>query len=243
MPQTLRTTNDIINNAFYMLGEFTPNKIPEARDITTGLYILNDMFDYYSSRGVYIPFFNTVSFTMVPNQGTYTFSNVITNPDVTSERIVEIDFINVIQDEVSYPVTILPQSQFKNMTRWTNLAAWPDTVYLQREVYVSKLVFYPLPQLPFVCEVVGKFMLDHLELHDQLSEIPPYYYRFLRYALARELKEFYPSSNWSETSENEYKIMFESLVSATDLDVSLNDSNILLNSQYDYSVYRNGVWG
>lgn len=238
MPQKNRNVNDIINNAFYMLGEFSPNKIPESRDVAQGLYLLNDMLDYFSSKGVLIPFFTESVFTMTPGKGSYTFSKTINNADVDSERIVELDFVNIINEGVSYEVRVLPISQFKKITLLQDLQSWPSACYLQREPLKSVITFHPKPQLSFECRVTGKYMLDHLELTDQIDEIPAYYFRFLRYALARELKEFYPSSHWSEASENEFKTMYKSMAAATDLDVSLEPSRILSDQYgYDSSLY------
>lgn len=243
MPQALRTTNDLINNAFYMLGEFSPNRIPESRDVATGLYILNDMFDYYGTRGVRIPIFREITFTMTPGKGDYTVSNVNNSYDVNAERIIEIDFANVVYNEVSYPVKPMTEAIVKNRVRWDNLESWPEIVWLDKEVLYSTLHFYPKPSLAFECIIKGKFMLDHLELHDQLDEIPPNYNRFLRYALARELKEYYPSSNWSGTSEKEYQIMLSELMGSAEVDVTLRPSGILLNNYGGYIRYFNGVSG
>ena len=242
MPQTNRTANDLIVRAFYLLGEFSPDAIPSGQDVQDGLYYLNDILDYFSSQGLLIPYIKNVEFTMEVGKGEYTFSNVITNPDVNSERIVELDYVNIIRDQISYPVRIISRAELFNNARLTDLQSKPGYVILIREELQSKLKFYPVPAFPYECVVRAKYMLDHLELYDQLDEIPPYYYRFLRYALARELKDIYPSSNWSAQQEQMYQEMLRDIKANNDITMTIYPDNILMNNYGEFIYESFGIF-
>lgn len=241
MPQTSRTTNDIIIRAFYLIGEFSPDELPSGSQVTEGLYYLNDLFDSLSALGIFIPFIREVTFNLVANQDVYSISNIVP-ADVSSERIVELNYVNIINDNISYPVRIVKRSDILNNSRLTNLKTRPGYVILIRDDLETRLQFYPVPDKTYSCTVRGKFMLDHLELYDNLDEVPPYYFRFLRYALARELKDVYPSSNWTQTAEAAYQEMLKNLTAATDIDMAIWPDNILMNSYGNSTLDSFGIY-
>lgn len=227
MPQNPATANQIINEAFHMIGELSPDEIIKAPALKTGLIRLNRMLEWYATKGVYIPFFTEFTFQMVAGQKEYTVSNVIT-ANITAERIIELDFVNLERDNVNYPVRIVPETEIYTNVVYQNTQSIPALVTLVRQVRFSKLVFYPVPDNAYTCIVRGKSMLDKIELFDDLEELPPYYFRFLEYALARELLNFYPSANWSPMMEKEYQIMFKDIMAANDLDMTIWPSNDLM---------------
>lgn len=229
MPQTSRTTNDIIVKAFYLIGEFSPDELPSDSQITEGLYYLNDLFDHFASLGIFIPFIKELTFNLQSGKDEYTISNIIP-ADVDFERIVELDYVNIIRERISYPVRVIKRSDIFNNTRLVDIKTRPGYVIFIRDDLFTKLKFYPVPEFPYECHVRAKFMLDHLELFDNLDEVPPYYFRFLRYALARELKDVYPSGNWSAQAENEYQVMLKNVTAATDIDMAIWPDNILMGS-------------
>jgi len=241
MPQTPRTANDIIVKAFYLIGEFSPDETPSGSQITEGLYYLNDLFDHFSSLGIFIPFIRELVFNMVDGQDEYTISNVIP-ADIEAERIVELDYVNIIRDSISYPVRIVKRSDVLNNTRLFDLKSRPGYVMLMKDDLLTKLKFYPVPSFQYECHVRAKFMLDHVELYDNLDEVPPYYFRFLRYALARELKDVYPSANWSPTAEAAYQEMKENLKVANDVDMAIWTDNILMNKYGDFALESFGIF-
>lgn len=240
MPQTSRTTNDIIVRAFYLIGEFAPDETPSGSQITEGLYYLNDLFDSFSALGIYIPFIRELVFDLEIGKDEYTISNLVP-ADVNFERIVELDYVNIIRETVSYPVRIIKRADLLNSARVVNIKSRPGFVIFVRDDLVSKLKFYATPDFPFECHVRAKFMLDHLGLFDNLDEVPPYYFRFLRYALGRELLNVYPSSNWSAQAEGEYQIMLKNLTAATDINLTIYPDNLLMKRYGEFLYESFGV--
>jgi hypothetical protein len=240
MPQTPRTTNDVIIQSMRLIGELTPNEIPSADQLNQGLYCLNDLLDSLSTAGIYIPFVRELSFNLIPNQSDYTVSTAIANPDVEFEQIVEVDLCNIIYLTTSYPLRVisLPE-RYLSMTQ-TNLTVRPQTVTLIRSNLYSLLRFYPIPDKQYECQIRGKFMLDELELFDNLEEVPRSYYSFLRYALAREFLNIYPSANWSAQAEDKYKSMYQTMLPANDIDVAIRPDGLLM-TRYGYGI--DNSWG
>lgn len=231
MPQVTRTTNDLIINAFYTIGELGVGERPDAYMLESGLYLLNELLDQFSSNSVYIPYLSTVDFTFQVGKGTYSISNIET-ADINVDRPVDISFANYSVSTISYPLNILNKAQYYNNTRLTNLIARPSCVFLDKQIQESFLIFYPLPDQPYPCKVQLKCMIDKLEPFDVLDEVPPYYQRFLRLALARNLISYYPSANFSPQDEDEYQRIFADLKSGNEIDLTIRSSNILESPQF-----------
>jgi hypothetical protein len=92
----------------------------------------------------------------------------------------------------------------------------------------TNLTFYPVPDLAYVCTVRGKFMLNRLSLFEVIQEVPPYFYKFLRYALGRELRSYYPSSSWDQIKEDEYQAMLKHIKASTEINILINTDPILM---------------
>lgn len=234
MTQDTRTTNDIINNAFYYLGEITPDVIPSASLVSRGLFLLNNMLDSFSRLGVYIPLIKLINVTLVPGQATYVISNIVP-ADFNFDRIVELDFVNISIENISYPVRVVDRAVLLNNVRYTLIQQRPGSVYIDKLELQTNITFYPVPDLAYETEIRAKFMLDRLSLFQIINELPPYYYDFLITALARKLHNYYPSTAWTPEKEMEYKEMVEEIRAAAEINLLINPDNILMNPfQYGY---------
>lgn len=243
MPQQQRTANDIIVRAYYLIGELSPDEIPSGSQITEGLYYLNDLLDHFSSLGILIPFIRNLTFDMTVGKDKYTISNVPgQTSDITFNRIVELDYVNVIREKISYPVRVIKRSDLFDNTRLLTIQTRPGYVLLLRDDLETTLQFYPVPEFAYEANIRAKFMLDHLELFVGLEQVPPYCNRFLRYALARELTAVFPSSNWTQTNEESYQTMLSNLTAATDLDMAIFTDNILIDSFGEFIYDSFGVF-
>ncbi len=239
MAQDSRSVNDIINNAFYLLGEVTPDVIPSASMVNTGLYILNDMLDSFSSLGVYVPFIKTIDVTLTPGQGTYTISNIVP-ADFNFNRLVELDYVTVTIQQISYPVNVVDRAVILNQVRFSQGQTRPGAVFMDKLDLQTNLTFYPKPDQAYECQIRAKFMFDRLSLFQVITEVPPKYFKFLRYALARELRAYYPSSSWNEITENEYQMMLKNIKASPEINILINPDGLLM-TPYQY-VY-NSIYG
>lgn len=227
MAQDYRTVNDIINNALYLINAISPDRIPPEPMLTRGLYLLNNLLDWFSSLGVFIPFIKKIDITLIPNQGTYTISNIVP-ADFNFNRIVELDFVNFNIDSMIYPCAIVDRAVILNVPRYPQGAMRPGSVYMDKQDTVTQLTFYPVPDRAYPCQIRGKFMFDRLSLFQVITEVPPHYYRFLLYALGRELNFYYPSGSWTENKEDEYKTLLKDVKAATEINLTIKPDGILM---------------
>lgn len=226
MTQVVRTTNDIIINSLYLLGELGVGETPDAFMLSTGLELVNELLDKFSSDSIYIPFLKTLSFTMVAGQATYTISDIV-SANITSDRIVDLCFANYTTSTIVYPIRIINKATYSNVVRLDNLNARPGFVFLDKQDTTSSITFYPAPDQAYPCTIQVKQMIDKLDAHENIDELPPYYYGFLKYAMARKFLAYYPSGNWPQQNEEEYQDYYNNLKNANETDLTIRPSVIM----------------
>lgn len=226
MSQVVRTTNDLINNSLYLLGELGVGETPDAFMLSTGLELVNELLDKFSSDSIYIPFLKKINFIMTPGQATYSISD-ITLSSIVSDRIVDLSLANYTVQTIVYPIRIINKATYYGVVRLNNLNARPGFVFLDKQDTRSDVTFYPAPDQAYPCELQVKQMIDKLDAHEVLSELPPYYYGFLKYALARKFLAYYPSGNWPQQNEDEYQDYYNNLKNANETDLTIRPSVIL----------------
>jgi len=329
MAQIVRTTNDVIVNSLFLLGELGTAETPDAFMLKTGLDLLNELLDKFSSDSIYIPYLTTLSSTFIVGKDTYSISDIILGTDITAVRVVDLTFanytvpgtginqnsnpisFNFTADTVSntitigdtqafptgtpvtlqtfgtipqplvtdvtyytifvdgthlmlalteqnallgipiplvtngvpinvittyqgnlntsatalvYPLRIINKAQYWNIVRQTNLLARPGFIFLNKQPTESFITVYPVPDQPYPYQIQVKSMINSLGNQDTLGELPPYYYGFLKYALARKFLSYYPSGNWPQQNEDEYMDYYNNLKNSNETDLTIRPS-------------------
>ena len=67
-------------------------------------------------------------------------------------------------------------------------------------------------------------MINELSNQQSIGELPPNYYGFLKYALARKFLAYYPSGNWPPANEAEYLDYYETFKNCNETDLTLRPS-------------------
>ncbi len=231
MPQIVRTTNDVIVNSLYLLGELGVDETPDAFMLKTGLDLLNELLDKFSSDSIYIPFLTTINFTFTVGKDTYSISDMET-ADIVSDRIVDLTYANYVvptsgPTQLVYPLRIINKATYYGVVRQTNLLARPGFIFLNKQDLESFITVYPVPDQPYPCSIQVKSMINQLSDQDTLGELPPNYYGFLKYALARKFLSYYPSGNWPAANEDEYNDYYEALKAANETDLTIRPSVVM----------------
>ena len=230
MTQVTRTTNELIINSLYLTGELGVGETPDAFMLSSGLELINELLDKFASDSIYIPFLKELSFTMVADQPTYSISDMVP-ADVVSNRIVDLSFANYTVPSagqgIIYPLQIINKAQYYGVTRLLPLNTRPGFIFLNKQAVESIVTLYPAPDQPYPCLLGVKVMINKLVANEDLTELPPFYYGFLKYCLARKFLAYYPSANWSETSEQEYQDYYNIIKNANETDLTVRPSAIL----------------
>lgn len=230
MTQVVRTVNELIINSLYLIGELGVGETPDAFMLSSGLELINELLAKFDSDSIYIPYLTELEFDMVAEQATYSISNIIST-DITNNRIVDLSFANYTVPSagqgIIYPLQIINKAQYFGVTRLTPLNTRPGFIYLDKQALESFVTLYPAPDQPYPCLLGVKVMMDSVVANESLLYVPPFYYGFLKYCLARKFLSYYPSGNWPETSEQEYQDYFNIIKNANETDLTIRPSAIL----------------
>lgn len=330
MAQNVRTTNDLIVNALYLLGELGVGETPDAFMLTTGLDLINELLDKFSSDSIYIPYLTTIRHQFIVGKDTYSISDMIAGTDIVADRVVDLTFANyevpgtginqngnpvvfqytadsttgiftlsgatsafptgtpvtlqtfgtipspfvagvtyytifiapnqiylayteqfallgipipilnngvpintvtAFQGDLNteatslvYPLRIINKATYWGVVRQTNLLARPGFIFLNKQENESFITVYPVPDQPYPFQIQVKSMINSLGNQDTLEELPPYYYGFMKYALARKFLSYYPSGNWPQVNEDEYQDYYMNLKNANETDLTIRPS-------------------
>lgn len=328
MSQVVRTTNDVIINALYLLGELAVGESPDGFMLSTGLDLINELLDKFAADSIYIPFLTTVDFNFTVGIDTYSISDMVP-ADIVQDRVVDLSFANYfvpangnpagaipisfpftadsvtslltlastvnfptntpvtlstsgtipsplvtsvtywtiqvspttvylalssadalagnfihllsngigtnvitsfsfptqpVQGTLCYPLRIINKATYWNVVRQTNLLSRPGFIFLNKQAQESFVTVYPVPDQPYACKLQLKVMLNQLGNQQSIGELPPNYYGFLKYALARKFLAYYPSGNWPQQNEDEYQDYYLTFKNVNETDLTLRPS-------------------
>jgi len=230
MSQVIKTTNQLIINSLYLLGELAVGEAPDSFMLSSGLELINELLDKFAADSIYIPYLTEISFDMVAGQATYSISDMIP-ADVTQDRIIDLSFANYTVPSsgqgIIYPLQIINKAQYYGVTRLTPLQTRPGFIFLDKQPQESLVTLYPQPDQPYPCLLGCKVMLNKLIAGQSLEELPPFYYGFMKYCLARKFLSYYPSGNWPDTAEQEYQDYYSTIKNANETDMTVRPSAIL----------------
>jgi len=328
MPQVTRTTNDVIINALYLIGELGVGETPDGFMLTTGIDLINELLEKFAADSIYIPYLTTIDFNFVVGKDTYSVSDIFP-ADIVQDRLVDLSFANyyvpangnpagalpistpftassvtnlltlgsttsyptntpvtisttgtvpsplvagttyytvqvspttlylastsanallgipidILTDGIAtniltaynfptqpvnaalcYPLRIINKATYWNVVRQTNLISRPGFIFLNKQAQESFLTVYPVPDQPYACTIQAKCMLNDLTLQQSIGELPPNYYGFLKYAVARKFLAYYPSGNWPVQNEQEYEDYYNTFKNCNETDLTIRPS-------------------
>ncbi len=123
---------------------------------------------------------------------------------------------------------------FFNSYKYEPQQGLPRFVIITNETNLTRMQLYPSPSQQYDLFVYGKFELPYVTSNDTMEELPLYYYRYLRFALARELAIYKGrSSAWGDKLEAIYQESKKEMESVTSMNLSINTAN---------ESYLNGSW-
>jgi hypothetical protein len=243
IPQPFTSAIDLIQTALQLVGVFSPSEAADATTSNNCLKLFNFLLGSFNSNGIMIPYFTKYNFTVNEGKSEYTFSTLlpISEVDVPQSRIIDLRYVNLIQNNVSFPVRVVDRTYLYDQTRVITNQTIPTFVIMEQEIMLTKLIFYPVPGSIYECEMFGKAMLENVNQSDNLSSLPPNYYLFLVYALARMFDDIYGKKKWSEKQEADYSRMLREVQMSNDIDVSVMPTAVMSTSYYN-NYYWPYVW-
>src|SRR5258708_33901908 len=149
MAQNVRTTNDVIVNSLYLLGELGVGETPDAFMLSTGLELINEFLDKFASDSIYIPFLTTLDHTFIVGKDTYSISDMILGTDIRADRVVDLSFANYTVPVTGINQNSNPISFIFTADNTKNLITLGDTPAFQTGTPIVLNTFATIPS-PFL---------------------------------------------------------------------------------------------
>jgi hypothetical protein len=220
---------NIIQGAYRKIGRNSDDRNLSDKKIAEGLNYLNLLFKSYLTNTQLIEYNEEITFNLVVGQRSYVISKE-GGADVDNNMIVKLKHVNLVNQNIRYPVEIVTDVYAYKTQRDTSITQRPKWVFLQNGINFSTLDFIIKPDLTYECIVKAKFARNNIlitELTDELREIPKGNYLFFEYQLAKILHHAYPGSVWNAELEATLTELKENVQSAGDIDVEIETSKAL----------------
>lgn len=234
MAQQAFTTNDLIVNSLYLIGELAVGETPDAFMLTTGLELLNELLDKFAADSIFIPYLTEINFNFTVGKGTYSISDMI-SADITQDQFIDLSFATYTlppadNNSITYPLRIISKEEYYNVGRQTHLLTRPAVIFMNKQALETFITVYPIPDQPYPCSLFVKCFLNKFTQQDVLgTQLPPNSYGFLKYAMARKFMAYYPSGNWPQTNEDEYQDYYRLFKGTNETDLTIRQSAIMAN--------------
>ena len=228
-----RTVNKLIEQAYKKAGLYTQDKIVQGYKVTEALDALNDVLDENSADSSYVAFYDVVTFPLVPGQSTYVVGTEV-GDDVIHNRIVELKHMVLLTTGTRYPVEITSDYAYYSALYYESATGRPTTVFMTNSIGKTTLKFIVKPDIAYDCEMKVKSILSNLTLNTDITNVPPYYFQYLKYALAKELALEYMPENWTAHHEARFQRLEHHLRTMADIDTDLRVSSALIGRRQGY---------
>jgi hypothetical protein len=217
--------NLLIEGAYKTAGLFNEDQRIDGYRVTEALDYLNEIIDSFATSPKKIAFYHVLTFNMVAGQREYTLSD-LAGSDIVYHRLVRLKYCVLIINGYRYPVDVIDDYDYYCMIYAETAQGRPTGVFFSNDMTGtgtyerSKLVFIKQPDQAYQCEIKGKFVLPTLTLNSDITIIPAYYMKLLRYSLAKELALMYHPQNWTADHEKNLIELKDATFSIADTDLS-----------------------
>ena len=225
------TAGTLIRDAYLLASVLELAEEPQGFYATQGLISLNDVITQWGNIGIYIPYDSVYKITLQPGVQTYTTRQVIVD---ISEGNIQTPNSSETNTNLITPLKLATLKE-RNLFN-DNFRARPNLVYVEREQVIldndqnsqgSKFTLYPTPDSSYDLTLYLKFELKFVSLFEQLVQFPNYYFKPLKYQLAKDFSDLYKTVLPPQFFE-EYNRLMQELKATNPSDISLQNSNPFL---------------
>lgn len=218
------TVREFVKQMYRSITANAPTVPLHGDDQKEAIVILNQLLKYYSANGLLLTITKQISYALTANQQTVTFGEAaaVPAPDVAEGKLTNINEAWLELDNVTYPLQVVDEAVFYGQNIYAPLSGLPQYCILLPDNNINTLRLYPAPSQQYTLNVRGKFSKEDVDSNDSLDALPPYYYRFLLLACARDVCIYKGRlTAWTEQLENLYTEAKKEMESASKINMSL----------------------
>lgn len=232
----VQTVRQFITQSYRLISANTPTVPLHGNDLEQGILILNELLDSYASTGLLLTIAKTVSIPLTIGQmnivvGPATFLPI---PDITLGRLANLDGAWLLLDGVTYPLIDKSRDEFLASFKYDPLSGLPRFIIAYPDTEIVTLRIYPAPSQFFEFNLRGKFQLTNVTSNDDMSGLPGYYSRYLKFAVAKDIAMYKGRADaWTDKLEMMLTEAQDKMEAASEVNLSITgDRASLLNGSW-----------
>lgn len=233
MAQTVR---QFIHQAYRLINPGNPTQPLHGNDEEQGILILNELLSSYASTGLMLTIAKEVNIPLTVNQefvvvGPLTFLPL---PDITLGRLANYESAWLLLDGVTYPLINKSRDEFLAAFKYDPLAGLPRFTIIYPDTDVVRIRLYPAPSQFFQFYLRAKFQLTDLGANDDMSALPGYYLRYLKFAAAKDIALYKGRAEaWTDSLEQTYREAKDIMEASSEVNLTITgDRASLLNGSW-----------
>jgi len=204
--------------------------------MSKGVQFLNELLMNYSSSSLMLTIAKKITLQVQIGQQFVTFgeSTYVPTPDVTIGRLSNLQDAWLELDGVTYPLIDESRGVFFGSYKFEPQLGLPRFVIITNDLDLTTMQLYPAPSQVYNLFVYGKFQLPQLNENSDMSLVAQYYYRYLKFALARDLAYYKGrSAAWDQKLEAMFQEARDDMESVSSMNLVIDSAN---------ESYLNGSW-
>lgn len=232
-----QTVKQFVVDAYKLVSASTPTVPLHGSDNSDGLRYLNDLLKSFSGTGLMLTIAKEVEYTLEIGQQNVIFgeAGATPTPDVTTYgRLANCNDAWLILQGVTYPLIPVQRSVFDASYKYDPQSGLPRFIIIYNDDATTRMRIYPSASQEYELHVYGKFELSSLGENGNMSVLPNYYQRYLKFALAKDIAMYKGRSEaWTEKLEDMLKAAKMDMESVSTVNLTIDvASESLLNGRW-----------
>lgn len=230
------TVKRFVEDAYQLISASSPTVPLQGNDMSKGVQFLNELLLSYSSSSLMLTIAKKIELSVAIGQQYVTFgsSDYTPTPDYTGGRLTNLQDAWLELDGVTYPLIDESRGVFFGSYKYEPQLGLPRFCIITNELDLTRMQLYPAPSQVYDLFIYGKFQLAQLTENSDMSLVPQYYYRYLKFALARDLAYYKGrSAAWDQKLEAMFQEEKDNMESASAMNLVIDSAN---------ESYLNGSW-
>lgn len=228
MSEPSQSVREFVNDSYQLISAATPTVPLHGNDLQKCIQYLNELLLSYAANGLMLTISKLVTVTVGINQGFINFgpSDFIPPPimNVTTEgRLVNLENAWLELQGVTYPLVVESRNDFYASYKYEPLLGLPRYIIIRPETNYTVVQIFPAPSQVYELFVYGKFQLSAFDSSMDMSKLPAYYVRYLRFALAKDLAMYKARAEaWMPLLEQMYRQSELDMQAASSVNLDIN---------------------
>ena len=188
-----QTVNQIVTAALRLLNVKATGDALTADEATDGLQALNELIEEMNTQSLFQTAKTQITQVITPSDGTYTFGTGGDN----SVRPLEIYTAYIVDSNVSYPVDIISNEEYSDISFKTTTSEHPYCLYFRAAYPLATVQLYPVPTSAVTLYLEARAALATYSAVTDSVNLPPAYMKYIKNQLAIDIGPEYREASAS----------------------------------------------